>query len=176
MEEEHKTLKRIIASSYWPAIPGDVYPWWSSSLECQLMNQPAIPKVLLHPLHTIEVLFECIGTDLIRPFQGRAVISLFIISTGLHNMIVHHLLKESGPGTRCHDIRPAFPDQKKKWIGSEAQVGMIGVCGEVQFVAQLPARAGTMDSRCSFRLGWLAASHHYASSPNSVGCQDLEMR
>lgn len=87
------------------------------------MNQPAIPKVLLHPLHTIEVLFECIGTDLIRPFQGRAVVSLFIISTGLHNMIVHHLLKESGPGTRCHDILPAFPDQKKSELVLRPKLG-----------------------------------------------------
>ena len=57
-----KTLNRVMARFYWPGI-------WA---ECQLVNQPAIPRAPLRPLPLMEVLFERIGMDLIGPFHRSA--------------------------------------------------------------------------------------------------------
>ncbi|XP_026003826.1 uncharacterized protein LOC113009615 [Astatotilapia calliptera] len=67
-----KTLERITARFYWPGIRADVRRWCASCLDCQLVNQPAIPKAPLRPLPLIEVPFERIGMDLIGPFHRSA--------------------------------------------------------------------------------------------------------
>lgn len=46
--------------------------WCASWLECQLVNQPAIPKVTLRSLPLMDVLFECIDMDLFRPSHRSA--------------------------------------------------------------------------------------------------------
>uniref|UniRef100_A0A8P4KG28 Gypsy retrotransposon integrase-like protein 1 n=1 Tax=Dicentrarchus labrax TaxID=13489 RepID=A0A8P4KG28_DICLA len=67
-----KTLNRIMARFYWPGIRADVSRWCASCSECQLVNQPAIPRAPLRPLPLVEVPFERIGMDLIRPFHRSA--------------------------------------------------------------------------------------------------------
>lgn len=47
--------------------------------ECQLLNQPAIPRPPLCPLPLMEVPFEHIGTDLIRPFHQSALGYHFVL-------------------------------------------------------------------------------------------------
>ncbi len=56
--EYNKTLDWIIAQFYWPGIQGDVCRWCASCPECQLVNQPAVPRVPLRPLPLNEVPFE----------------------------------------------------------------------------------------------------------------------
>lgn len=67
-----KTLERIMAQFYWPGIWADVHRWCASCPECQLVNQPAVPKALLRPLPLMEIPFERIGMDLIGPFHRSA--------------------------------------------------------------------------------------------------------
>lgn len=64
-----KTLERITARFYWPGIHADVRRWCASCPDCQLVNQPAIPRAPLRPLPLIEVPFEHIGMDLIGLFH-----------------------------------------------------------------------------------------------------------
>ena len=67
-----KTLNRVMARFYWPGIWADVRRWCASCPECQLVNQPAIPRAPLRPLPLMEVPFEHIGMDLIGPFHQSA--------------------------------------------------------------------------------------------------------
>ncbi|KAK9525277.1 hypothetical protein VZT92_016004 [Zoarces viviparus] len=67
-----KTLDRIMTRFYWPSIQGDVRRWCASCPECQLVNQPAIPRAPLRPLPLMEVPFERIAMDLIGPFHRSA--------------------------------------------------------------------------------------------------------
>ena len=67
-----KTLSRIMARFYWPGIRGEVRRWCASCRECQLVNQPAIPRAPLRPLPLMEVPFERIGMDLNGPFPRSA--------------------------------------------------------------------------------------------------------
>ena len=67
-----KTLNRVMARFYWPGIWADVHRWCASCPECQLVNQPAIPRAPLWPLPLMEVPFERIGMDLIGPFHRSA--------------------------------------------------------------------------------------------------------
>uniref|UniRef100_A0AAQ4REK5 Gypsy retrotransposon integrase-like protein 1 n=1 Tax=Gasterosteus aculeatus aculeatus TaxID=481459 RepID=A0AAQ4REK5_GASAC len=64
-----KTLDRIVARFYWPGIWADVRRWCASCPQCQLVNQPAIPKAPLRPLPLMELPFERLGMDLIGPFH-----------------------------------------------------------------------------------------------------------
>ena len=61
-----------MARFYWPGIRGEVRRWCASCRECQLVNQPAIPRAPLRPLPLMEVPFERIGMDLIGPFPRSA--------------------------------------------------------------------------------------------------------
>uniref|UniRef100_A0AAQ4Q9F2 Gypsy retrotransposon integrase-like protein 1 n=1 Tax=Gasterosteus aculeatus aculeatus TaxID=481459 RepID=A0AAQ4Q9F2_GASAC len=67
-----KTLDRIVARFYWPGIWADVRRWCASCPQCQLVNQPAIPKAPLRPLPLMELPFERLGMDLIGPFHRSA--------------------------------------------------------------------------------------------------------
>ena len=67
-----KTLNRIMARFYWPGIRGEVRCWCAFCRECQLVNQPAIPRAPLRPLPLMEVPLERIGMDLIGPFPRSA--------------------------------------------------------------------------------------------------------
>ena len=67
-----KTLSRIMTRFYWPGIRGEVRSWCASCRECQLVNQPAIPRAPLRPLPLMEIPFERIGMDLIGPFHPSA--------------------------------------------------------------------------------------------------------
>ena len=50
----------------------DVSRWCASCRECQLDNPPATPKAPLRPLPLIEVPFDRIAMDLIRPLDRSA--------------------------------------------------------------------------------------------------------
>ncbi|XP_059210478.1 uncharacterized protein LOC131989303 [Centropristis striata] len=67
-----KTLNRVMARFYWPGIRADVRRWCASCPECQLVNQPAVPRAPLRSLPLIEIPFERIGMDLIGPFHRSA--------------------------------------------------------------------------------------------------------
>ncbi|KAI5617023.1 hypothetical protein C0J50_23276 [Silurus asotus] len=67
-----KTLDRLMDRFYWPGVHGVVRRWCAACRECQLVNPPAIPKAPLRPLPLIEVPFERIGMDLVRPLERTA--------------------------------------------------------------------------------------------------------
>lgn len=62
-----KTLNHITARFDLPGIWEDVHHWCAFCPECQLANQPAIPRAPLRPLPLMKVLFEQTGRDLIGP-------------------------------------------------------------------------------------------------------------
>lgn len=49
--------------NYWPCIWVDLHRWCVSSLGCELVNWPAIPKEPLRPLPLVEDPFEHIGME-----------------------------------------------------------------------------------------------------------------
>lgn len=74
-----KNLERIKAHFYYLGIRADVQRWCASCPECQLVNQPAIPKAPLCLLTLMEVPFERIGMHLIEPFHWRARSYRFVL-------------------------------------------------------------------------------------------------
>ncbi len=66
------TLNRLMARFFWPGIHENVRRWCAACRECQLVNPPASPKAPLRPLPLMQVPFERIGMDLIRPLEWSA--------------------------------------------------------------------------------------------------------
>ncbi len=67
-----KTRERLMAQFFWPGIHENVHRWCVACWECQLVNPPATAKAALRPLPLMEVPFEKIGMDLIRPLERSA--------------------------------------------------------------------------------------------------------
>ena len=96
-----KTLSRIMARFYWPGIRGEVRRWCASCRECQLVNQLAIPRTPLRLLPLMEVPFERIGMDLIRPIPPECTwVSLCVSPGGLCNVISRG--SATAPPHLCH--------------------------------------------------------------------------
>ena len=119
-----KTLNRVMARFYWPGIWADVRRWCTSCPECQLVNQPAIPRAPLlsgwpAPLPLMKVPFERIGIGPHRAISlERTRISLCVSSRGLRNAIsggsaaVHQICKECGAGTVSSYLPSRDPERE----------------------------------------------------------------
>ncbi len=66
------TFNRLITRFFWPGIHENMRRWCASCRECQLVNPPATPKAPLCPLPLMQVPFERISMDLIRPLELSA--------------------------------------------------------------------------------------------------------
>ena len=114
-----KTLDQIMVWFYWPGIWADVLRWCGSCTKCQLVSQPAIPRVPLLPLPLREVPFEQIVMDLI--FQQCA--SFCVSPRGLCNAIswsrapAHYLCKEYGTGYVSGHLLSCYPERDPNWPG-----------------------------------------------------------
>lgn len=67
------TLNRLMARFFWPGIHENVCRWCASCREWQLVNPQVSPKAPLRLLPLMQIPFERIGMDLIRPLKQSAI-------------------------------------------------------------------------------------------------------